>query len=125
VSTPIAFIGLGQMGRLMSANLAAGGYTVQSYDLTGRRNRKSAKEAADGAHILITMLPDGAAVRKAVLAALPGLQAGAVVIDMSSADPGSTRPSARLEEKRLHGGCPVSVPSPRPPATHHGRRRST
>ena len=87
----VAFIGLGQMGKLMSANLAAGGYAVQSYDLNGSGNRKSAKEAADGAHILITMLPDGAAVRKAVLAALPGLQAGAVVIDMSSADPGSTR----------------------------------
>jgi 3-hydroxyisobutyrate dehydrogenase len=87
----VAFIGLGQMGRLMSANLAAGGYTLQTYDLNGSGNRKSAPEAADGAHILITMLPDGAAVRRAVLAALPGLQAGAVVIDMSSADPGSTR----------------------------------
>jgi len=89
--TTVAFIGLGQMGRLMSANLAAGGCTVQSYDLNGSGNRKSAKEAADGAGILITMLPDGAAVRKAVLAALPGLSAGTVVIDMSSSDPASTR----------------------------------
>ena len=87
----VAFIGLGQMGKLMSANLAAGGYAVQSYDLNGSGNRKSAKEAADGAGILITMLPDGAAVRKAVLAALPGLSAGAVVVDMSSSDPGATR----------------------------------
>jgi 3-hydroxyisobutyrate dehydrogenase len=89
--TTIAFIGLGQMGKLMSANLAAGGYAVQSYDLNGSGNRKSAEAAADDAHILITMLPDGAAVRKAVRAALPGLQSGAVVIDMSSSDPGSTR----------------------------------
>jgi len=87
----VAFIGLGVMGRLMSANLAAGGYTVRSYDLNGSGSCKSAQEAADGAHILITMLPDGAAVRKAVLAALPGLQAGAVVIDMSSSDPVATR----------------------------------
>jgi 3-hydroxyisobutyrate dehydrogenase len=87
----VAFIGLGQMGKLMSANLAAGGYAVQSYDLNGRGNRNSAKEAADGAHILITMLPDGAAVREAVLAALPGLQAGAIVVDMSSSDPAATR----------------------------------
>jgi 3-hydroxyisobutyrate dehydrogenase len=93
--TTIAFIGLGQMGKLMSANLAAGGYPIQSYDLNGSGNRKSAKEAADGAHILITMLPDGAAVRKAVLAALPGLQAGAVVVDMSSSDPGATRELAK------------------------------
>ncbi len=98
--TTIGFIGLGQMGRLMSANLAAGGYTVQSYDLDGSGNRKSAKEAADGAHILITMLPDGAAVRKAVTAALPGLQAGAVVVDMSSADPASTRELQKLLNSR-------------------------
>jgi 3-hydroxyisobutyrate dehydrogenase len=100
VSTIVAFIGLGQMGRLMAANLAAGGYSVQSYDLDGSGNRKSAKEAADGAHILVTMLPDGAAVRQAVQAALPGLQAGAVVIDMSSADPGSTRDLQRLLNSR-------------------------
>lgn len=89
--TTVGFIGLGQMGKLMSANLAAGGYAVQSYDLNGSGNRKSAQAAADGAHVLITMLPDGAAVRKAVRAALPGLQAGAVVVDMSSSDPGATR----------------------------------
>jgi 3-hydroxyisobutyrate dehydrogenase len=88
------------MGRLMSANLAAGGFSVQSYDLDGSGNRKSAKEAADGAHILVTMLPDGAAVRQAVQAALPGLQAGAVVIDMSSADPGSTRELQKLLNSR-------------------------
>jgi 3-hydroxyisobutyrate dehydrogenase len=99
--TTIAFIGLGQMGKLMSANLAAGGYAVQSFDLNGSGNRKSAQAAADGAHILITMLPDGAAVRKAVRAALPGLQAGAVVIDMSSADPGSTR-ELQKELNRKH-----------------------
>jgi len=97
----VAFIGLGQMGKLMSANLAAGGYAIQSYDLNGSGNRKSAQEAADGARFLITMLPDGAAVRKAVLAALPGLSAGAVVIDMSSADPGSTR-ELQKELNRKH-----------------------
>jgi 3-hydroxyisobutyrate dehydrogenase len=89
--TTIAFIGLGQMGKLMSANLAAGGYALQTFDVNGSGNRKSAQAAADGAQILVTMLPDGAAVRKAMIAALPGLSAGAVVIDMSSADPGSTR----------------------------------
>jgi 3-hydroxyisobutyrate dehydrogenase len=37
------------------------------------------------------MVPDGKAVRKAVLAALPGLAAGSIVIDMSSSDPSATR----------------------------------
>jgi 3-hydroxyisobutyrate dehydrogenase len=98
--TTVAFIGLGQMGKLMSVNLAAGGYTIQTFDLNGAGNRKSAQAAADGAQILITMLPDGAAVRKAVLAALPGLAAGAVVIDMSSADPGSTRELRKVLDKK-------------------------
>ena len=98
--TTVAFIGLGQMGKLMSANLAAGGYAIQSFDVNGSGNRKTAQAAADGAQILITMLPDGAAVRKAVLAALPGLSAGAVVIDMSSADPGSTRELQKALNKK-------------------------
>jgi 3-hydroxyisobutyrate dehydrogenase len=98
--TTIAFIGLGQMGKLMSANLAAGGYAIQSFDVNGSGNRKTAQAAADGAQILITMLPDGAAVRKAVLAALPGLSAGAVVMDMSSADPGSTRELQKALNKK-------------------------
>jgi 3-hydroxyisobutyrate dehydrogenase len=98
--TTVAFIGLGQMGKLMSANLAAGGYVVQSYDLNGSGNRGSAQAAADGAQVLITMLPDGAAVRKAVIAALPGLSAGTVVIDMSSADPGSTRELRKVLDKK-------------------------
>jgi 3-hydroxyisobutyrate dehydrogenase len=98
--TTVAFIGLGQMGKLMSANLAAGGYSIQSFDVNGSGNRKTAQAAADGAQILITMLPDGAAVRKAVLAALPGLSAGAVVIDMSSADPGSTRELQKALNKK-------------------------
>jgi len=37
------------------------------------------------------MLPDGEAVRKAVLEALPALDSGTVVVDMSSSDPAATR----------------------------------
>ena len=79
------------MGRLMAANLAAAGYAVQSYDLNGSGNRKSARAAAQGAGVLITMLPDGDAVREAVLEALPALAPGAIVVDMSSSDPAGTR----------------------------------
>jgi 3-hydroxyisobutyrate dehydrogenase len=79
------------MGRPMAANLAAAGYAVQSYDVNGRGNRRSAREAAWGADALITMLPDGDAVRDAVLEVLPWLKPGALVIDMSSSDPAGTR----------------------------------
>jgi 3-hydroxyisobutyrate dehydrogenase len=90
------------MGRLMAANLARAGYAVQSYDLNGRGNRKSAREAAWGADILITMLPDGDAVREAVLDALPSLRAGAVVLDMSSSEPAGTRAlGAALAAKKI------------------------
>ena len=39
----VGFIGLGLMGNLMSANLAKAGFTVQSFDLNGRGNRRSAR----------------------------------------------------------------------------------
>lgn len=99
----VGFIGLGLMGSLMSANLARAGFDVQSFDLNGKGNRRSAREAATGADILITMVPDGKAVRKAVLAALPGLARGAIVVDMSSSDPGTTRElGALLKKKGIH-----------------------
>jgi 3-hydroxyisobutyrate dehydrogenase len=87
----VGFIGLGSMGQPMTENLVKAGFSVQSYDKNGKGNRKSAPAAAKGAEILITMLPDGAIVREAVLAALPSLARGSLVIDMSSADPAGTR----------------------------------
>jgi 3-hydroxyisobutyrate dehydrogenase len=87
----VGFIGLGVMGQLMAANLEAAGFAVQSYDLNKKGNRRSAADAAKGADALITMLPDGDAVREAVLDALPALKPGSVVIDMGSSDPAGTR----------------------------------
>ena len=99
----VAFIGLGQMGRLMSENLMKGGFSVKTFDLNHSGNCKSAREAAAGAEFLITMLPDGKAVRKAVRAALPGLRKGVIVVDMSSSDPTVTRQlGAELLKKNIH-----------------------
>ena len=99
----VGFIGLGLMGSLMSANVAKAGHTLQSFDLNGKGNRGSAEDAAHGAQVLITMVPDGKAVRRAVLAALPGLAPGAIVIDMSSSDPAMTRElGAMLKKKGIH-----------------------
>lgn len=98
----ISFIGLGVMGQLMAANLEAAGYAVQSFDLNKKGNRKSARQAAEGADALITMLPDADAVREAVLDALPALKPGAVVVDMSSSDPAATRAlGAALRAKQV------------------------
>jgi 3-hydroxyisobutyrate dehydrogenase len=87
----VAFIGLGTMGRPMTENLSKAGFAVQGFDLNGKGSAKSIRAAAQGAEALITMLPDGEAVREAVLEALPALREGAIVIDMSSADPAGTR----------------------------------
>lgn len=87
----LAFIGLGSMGQPMAANLAKEGFAVRSFDLNGTGSSPSVRDAAAGAEVVITMLPDGEAVRKAVLEALPALDSGTVVVDMSSSDPAATR----------------------------------
>ena len=98
----VGFIGLGLMGSLMFANLVKAGFEVRSFDLNGSGNCRTARDAAEGSQIVITMVPDGKAVRKAVLAALPGLAAGAIVIDMSSSDPGTTKElGAMLKRKGI------------------------
>ncbi len=79
------------MGRPMSANLANAGFSVRTFDAHAKGSCASIREVAQGADALITMLPDGAAVREVVLEALPHLPAEAVVIDMSSSDPAGTR----------------------------------
>lgn len=90
------------MGQPMAANLAREGFSVRSFDLKGNGNCKSIREAARGADVLITMLPDGDAVRDAVLGALPHLGAGSVVVDMSSSDPIGTRAlGVVLESNRI------------------------
>jgi 3-hydroxyisobutyrate dehydrogenase len=75
----------------MAANLARERFALRSFDLNGSGSCRSIREATKGAEALITMLPDGDAVREAVLEALPVLKAGSVVIDMSSSDPVGTR----------------------------------
>ncbi len=89
------------MGELMSANLARAGFQLQTWDNAKKGNCASARAAAAGADVLITMVPDGKAVADAVMAALPGLRRGAVVVDMSSSDPATTR---RLGKRLAESG---------------------
>lgn len=90
----VGFIGLGVMGSLMAKRLAKT-WKVRSFDLNGRGNCRSARDAAWGADVLITMLPDGNAVWDAVADAFPSLRPGAIVIDMSSSEPSGTRALGR------------------------------
>src|SRR5687768_15769899 len=91
------------MGAPMTENLRKAGFAVQGFDLNGKGSARSIREAAEGAEALITMLPDGEAVRDAVLEALPALRKGVVVVDMSSADPAGTRALGdALKAKGVH-----------------------
>lgn len=100
----VAFVGLGQMGRPMSGHLAKAGYRIRAFDAsadalatvaaaTSATACASAAEAAQGSDVLITMLPDGKAVRQVLLddGAAAALPRGATLIDMSSSDPVGTR----------------------------------
>jgi 3-hydroxyisobutyrate dehydrogenase len=101
---PVAFIGLGMMGRPMAARLVAAGFETRGADPmpeacqaladAGGQAFATAREAAEGASIVITMLPDGKVVRDALLGAggaVEVLAPGALVVDMSSSAPLDTR----------------------------------
>ncbi|CAJ1798028.1 3-hydroxyisobutyrate dehydrogenase [Aeromonas jandaei] len=109
--TRIGFIGLGNMGGPMAANLARAGHTVQVFDLVAHSVERAiaagciaagdTREAVTGCDVVISMLPAGEHVRSLwlgksdgerggqdLLAALP---AGVLVIDCSTIDVASAR----------------------------------
>lgn len=92
----IGFIGLGNMGGPMARNLAAAGHAVTGFDVAapmpeGVTAAESAAEAASAAEIVITMLPDGAILRKVADQVIPAMQAGAILLDCSTVDVESAR----------------------------------
>ena len=92
----IGFIGLGNMGRGMAANLAAAGYAVHGYDLVpfdvaGVARADSAVAAASGADVLVTMLPDGASLHAVFAQVKDALVPGRVLIDCSTVDVDAAR----------------------------------
>jgi 3-hydroxyisobutyrate dehydrogenase len=99
----IAFIGLGTMGGPMTENLQKAGFSLRTFDAKVAGTARSIREAVEEADAVVTMLPDGRIVTEVVLEALPHLREGAVVIDMSSADPAGTRALGdALKAKRVH-----------------------
>ncbi|MEM9250067.1 MAG: 3-hydroxyisobutyrate dehydrogenase [Pseudomonadota bacterium] len=101
----IGFIGLGNMGAPMAGNLAAAGHDVAGYDLSapcpdGVAPAGSAADAASGAEVLVTMLPDGAILRRVAAEVLPAMQAGSVLLDCSTVDVESARAVAAEAHQR-------------------------
>ncbi len=92
----IGFIGLGNMGGPMAANLARAGHAVRGFDLRaplpeGVAGAASAADAAAEAEVVITMLPDGAILRAVAAEVIPAMARGAVLCDCSTVDVASAR----------------------------------
>ena len=84
------------MGSPMAANLAAAGHDVAGFDLvadcpTGVSKAATAVEAATGADIVITMLPNGAILRTVAADIIPSMEQGAAFVDCSTVDVESAR----------------------------------
>jgi 3-hydroxyisobutyrate dehydrogenase len=98
---PVSVIGLGNMGVPMALCLAKAGFQVTGYDISEASRRKfsavggraaiSAADAVKSAEIVITLLPDGKAVRAALEPLRKDLKPGCILIDMSSSEPLGTR----------------------------------
>jgi 2-hydroxy-3-oxopropionate reductase len=116
----VGFIGLGIMGKPMVGHLIKGGHTLYLHsrsgvpdELTGAGGKAcvSAKEVAQKADVVITMVPDTPDVEKVLFGkdgVAEGLSKGKIVIDMSSISPIATKEFA--ERIRKLGADYVDAP---------------
>ncbi|MCT4610732.1 MAG: 3-hydroxyisobutyrate dehydrogenase [Pelagimonas sp.] len=111
----IGFIGLGNMGAPMAANLAKAGHEVAGFDVAGTTAEGvtsvgSAAEVAQGKDVVITMLPNGDILRAVASDIIPEMDKGAVLLDCSTVDVASARAVAGLCEQAELGflDAPVS-----------------
>ncbi len=122
----VAFLGIGNMGWPMAANLVKAGFEVAVADVapgraeafaaeTGGKAAASPAEAAKGADCVITIVPTSKQVAEAVDSVAPSLARGMLVIDMTSGQPGRTREiAAGLAARGVAMiDCPVSGGVPR------------
>lgn len=98
----IAFIGLGNMGGGMAANLVKAGHEVHAFDLSaealaraaenGCATYTSVREAVQGAEAVVSMLPNGAIVDSVYGADVIGhAPTSALLLDCSTIDVGTAR----------------------------------
>ena len=108
----VGFVGLGIMGKPMAENIQKAGNTVYAYDHHKERSAQlvelggvwcdTAKEVAENAEVVITMLQNSPNVESALFAEgglAEGLSAGKCVIDMSSIAPLASRDFAERLSK--------------------------
>ena len=106
----IGFIGLGNMGAPMAANLVKSGDPVLGFDVDDAARQAaaqlgvaiapSAKATVEAADIVITMLPAGEHVRAVWGEILPAAKRGVLFIDCSTIDVTSARAAHALATQR-------------------------
>ena len=115
----IAFIGLGNMGGGMAANLVKAGHEVRAFDLSepalaaareaGCRTFPTAKEACQGTEAVVSMLPNGAIVKAVYWDDVIGhAPEGAILLDCSTIDVATAREVIDVTE--AHGYQMVDAP---------------
>ena len=111
----IGFAGLGNMGAPMAINLANAGHEVVGFDPVGAipagvARAQSAQDAAHGADVVITMLPNGAIAHSVATDIVPIMAKGAVLLDCSTIDVASARAIDQLTQDHVIGflDAPVS-----------------
>ena len=115
----IAFIGLGNMGGGMAANLAKAGHEVRAFDLSqealaraveaGCTRAASAAEAVTGAEAVVTMLPAGKHVASVYESdVFPNTAPGTLLLDCSTIDVATAR--ANIEAATAKGLVAVDAP---------------
>ena len=100
----VGFIGLGVMGAPMAANILKGGHELTVYDRSaeavarlvraGAKAAASPREVGAASEIVVTMLPEPQHVEQVVLGKdglAETLPKGAIVIEVSTIDPGTSR----------------------------------
>lgn len=117
--TTIAFIGLGNMGGGMAANLAKAGHDVAAFDISeealetaranGCRIAESGADAVKGAEAVVTMLPAGKHVRAVYVDdVFDNAEPGTLLLDCSTIDVATAREVA--EEAAAKGMLMVDAP---------------
>ncbi|VVN24956.1 3-hydroxyisobutyrate dehydrogenase [Pseudomonas fluorescens] len=119
----IAFIGLGNMGAPMARNLIKAGHALNLFDLNqtvlkelaelGGSISDSPRDAAQGAELVITMLPAATHVRSVWLnedGVLAGIGNGVPAVDCSTIDPQTARDVAAAAARQgvVMADAPVS-----------------
>lgn len=105
----IAFIGLGNMGGGMAANLVKAGHEVRAYDLSAEARARTQQsgcsavatvaEAVEGADAVVSMLPSGKIVDEVYGVEVFGkAPAGALLLDCSTIDVATARNAAEAAE---------------------------